>query len=78
MKVAVSIPDAVFEEGEFLARRMATTRSNIYARALGAFVAAHAPDQMTEAMNAVIDAVGPEIDPFVAEAGRQMLARGEW
>jgi metal-responsive CopG/Arc/MetJ family transcriptional regulator len=35
MKVAVSIPDDVFAEAEALAKRMKSSRSEIYSRALG-------------------------------------------
>lgn len=79
MKVAVSIPDPVFNEAELLVRQLGTTRSELYARALGAFVAQHAPDRVTEAMNRVIDEVGSEPDPLIVRAGaRQVLKYTEW
>jgi metal-responsive CopG/Arc/MetJ family transcriptional regulator len=78
MKVAVSIPDPVFSEAEALARRLNASRSQIYARALDAFVATHAPERVTEALNAVIDAAGGEPDAFVRRAARQTLQRSEW
>ena len=58
MKVAVSIPDAVFSEAEDLAKRLKASRSEIYSRALGEFLARHAPDRVTETMNDAIAAVG--------------------
>ena len=78
MKTAVSIPDDVFEEAERLATEMQTSRSRLYSRALQEFVARHAPDRLTEAMNRVIDKVGPEIDEFSQSAARQVLKRVEW
>ena len=48
MKVAVSIPDPIFMEAEAVARRLKLSRSKVYARALGEFVANHAPDRTTE------------------------------
>ena len=78
MKVAVSIPDPVFSEGELLVKRLKTTRSDVYARALDAFVGAHAPDRVTEAMNDVVDAVGPGPDAFASAATRRVLDRVEW
>jgi len=78
MKVAVSIPDPVFAEAELLATRLKTTRSEIYARALDAFVGAHAPDRVTEAINAVVDEVGGEPDDFARAAARRLLDRVEW
>jgi metal-responsive CopG/Arc/MetJ family transcriptional regulator len=78
MKVAVSIPDPVFSEAEALARRLNASRSEIYARALDAFVATHAPERVTEALNAVVAANGAEPDAFVRRAARQTLERAEW
>ncbi len=78
MKVAVSIPDQVFAEAEALVKRFKTSRSELYSRALGAFVGLHAPDRVTETMNAVVDEVGPEPDRFTAAAARQALSRAEW
>ena len=78
MKVAVSSPDDVFEEADELATRLKTSRSDVYARALAEFVGNHAPDRVTEAMDAVIDAVGEEPDAFSKAAARRVLDRVEW
>lgn len=56
MKVAVSIPDAVFSKADDLAKRLKASRSEIYSRALGEFLGRHSPDRVTEAMN---DTVAP-------------------
>jgi metal-responsive CopG/Arc/MetJ family transcriptional regulator len=78
MKTAVSIPDDVFEEAELLAAELQTSRSQLYSRALQEFVARHAPDRLTEAMNRVISEVGNEVDAFSRRASRQVLERVEW
>lgn len=78
MKTAVSIPDDVFGEAERLATELRTSRSQLYSRALQEFVARHAPDRLTEAMNRVIDEVGPEIDEFSQRASRRVLEQVEW
>jgi metal-responsive CopG/Arc/MetJ family transcriptional regulator len=78
MKTAISLPDDVFEEADRLAAELKTSRSQLYSRALREFVARHAPDRLTEAMNRVIDEVGPEIDEFSQSASRQVLERIEW
>jgi metal-responsive CopG/Arc/MetJ family transcriptional regulator len=78
MKVAVSIPDAVFAETEDLAKQLGTSRSEIYSRALSEFLGRHAPDRVTELMNQAIAAVGAQTDPFVARAARRALRRVEW
>ena len=78
MKVAVSIPDDVFEEADALAARLHTTRSDIYARALAAYVGEHGSDRVTEAMNRVIDALGQPSEEFGRAAARRVLDRSEW
>jgi hypothetical protein len=78
MKIAVSIPDDVFEEAERLARRMGKSRSQLYNHALAEYVARHAPDRVTEAMDRVCDQLGQPTDPFVATASRRILERSDW
>ena len=78
MKVAVSIPDDVFEEADALAARLRTTRSDVYARALAAYVGEHDTDRVTEAMNDVVDAVSASRDEFTRAAARRVLDRSEW
>ena len=78
MKTAVSIPNKVFEEAERLARRMKKSRSEVYRRALDEYLARHAPDHVTEAMNQVCAELGSERDPFVSAASRRILERVEW
>jgi len=78
MKVAVSIPDPIFNQADALARRLGTTRSKLYARALDAYVTEHDPDEITAAINAVVDAVGDEPDEFVRASVNRQLRRVEW
>jgi len=78
MKAAVSIPDDVFVQADQLARRLKTSRSRLYSRAISEFLARHAPDQVTEEMNRVCDEVGEELDPFIRVAARRVLERSEW
>ncbi len=80
MKTAVSIPDEVFEKLERLARRARRSRSEVFSAALREYVARHAPDEVTEAMNRVCEQVGDQHEGFVAAAGRRvlMLENAEW
>jgi len=75
----VSIPDSIFEEAEQLAKRFGTSRSEVYARALDAFAAAHAPDRVTEALDVALEAAGETgLDDFSREAARRVMGRTEW
>jgi metal-responsive CopG/Arc/MetJ family transcriptional regulator len=78
MKVAVSIPDDVFADAEALAKRLKSSRSEIYSRALGEFIGHHAPDRVTDLMNEVVDLVSEDADAFSAEAARRVLKTVDW
>ena len=79
MKTAVSIPDEVFEKVERLAKKAHRSRSEVFSTALKEYVARHAPDEVTEAMNRVVcDALGDAPDGFVTAAGRRVLENSEW
>jgi hypothetical protein len=78
MKTAVSIPDDVFQEAEALAHRAKRSRSDLYARALSEYVARHAPDRVTEAMDRVLDDLNERQDKFSQRAARRTLERTEW
>jgi metal-responsive CopG/Arc/MetJ family transcriptional regulator len=78
MKTAVSIADDVFERAERLAQRASKSRSQIFSDALREYVARHAPDEITAAMDRVIEDVGQATDDFVAAASRRVLERSEW
>lgn len=78
MKIAVSIPDAVFSEAESLAKQLNASRSEVYSRALKEFLGRHAPDRVTEQMDRIIASVGQESDAFSQGAARRVLKRVEW
>jgi len=83
MKTAVSIPDGVFADGERLAVRLQTSRSQLYARALAEFVARHDDDQLVAAMDKVIGEVGTDDaeatrSNFSREAARRVIRQVEW
>jgi len=79
MKTAVSVPDRVFAEAERLAKRLKKSRSQVYAEALAEYVARHDEDQVTERVNAALEAVGEaHRDPAMAEAVYRVLRDVEW
>ena len=78
MKIAVSVPDDVFEEAGQLARRMKRTRSEVYSRALAEYLARHTEDRVTEAMDRALAEIGEPADQFVRAASRRVLKRSDW
>jgi predicted transcriptional regulator len=78
MKTAVSIPDDVFEKVERFARRTKRSRSEVFSTALREYIARHAPDEVTDAINLAVDEIGDQTDEFVAAAARRVLEKTEW
>jgi metal-responsive CopG/Arc/MetJ family transcriptional regulator len=78
VKITISIPDEVFEQAERLARRTKKSRSQLFSEALQEYVARHAPETVTEAMDRVCAEVGQEEDTCVSSAARCVLKRNEW
>jgi antitoxin MazE6 len=78
MKTAVSIPDEVFAKAERLARRSKRSRSELFSAALSEYVARHAPDEVTEAMDRVCTELGEQPDRFITAAARRVLERSDW
>lgn len=61
VKIAVSIPDPLFESGDQLARRRKISRSQLYAIALESLLTAEDDSEITGRLNAVY-AAGPPAD----------------
>ena len=78
MKTAVSLPDHIFRAAEQHARRAKKSRSQLYADAIAEYLARHAPDEVTDAMNRVADQLEAAPDPFAGAAARRVLERIEW
>jgi len=77
MKTVVSIPDDVFEKVERFARRVKRSRSEVFSAALREYMARHAPDEVTDAINQAVDEIGDQEDDFVAAAARRVLEKTE-
>ena len=79
MRTAISLPGDLFRAAERHAKRLRKSRSQLYAEALAEYLARHAPDEVTEAMNRVVERVGgPEPDPILGRVARRVLERTEW
>jgi len=78
MKTAISIPDDVFKVAERLARRTKKSRSQLFSDAVREYVARHAADEVTDAMDRVCSEVDQRPDTFTAAASSRILKRAEW
>jgi len=78
MKTAVSIPDDVFQGAEKLARRTKRSRSQLFSDTLKEYLARHASDEITDAMDQLCAELEPPTDEFVSSAARRILQRSQW
>ena len=82
MKTAVSLPDEIFQAAERYTRQVHKSQSQLYTEALSEYLARHAPDEVTEAMNRIMDeleaSADTSLDPFVGAAARRILESSEW
>ncbi len=58
MKTAISLPDALFEAAENLAKRLGMSRSELYATALDLFVRGHRGRGVTDKLNEIYGSEG--------------------
>ncbi len=75
MKVAVSIPDPIFREAERVSRRLRVPRSQLYSRAVEAFVRKHSDPELTAQLNATLAKVGSKTEPGWENPGLEVLRR---
>jgi predicted transcriptional regulator len=78
MKTAISVPDEVFKQAERLARRQGRSRSELYSAAVREYVARHAPDDVTDALDRVVEDLGQEPAAFRRTAAKRVMQRTEW
>jgi len=78
MKVALSIPDDLFESAETLGKRLGVSRSRLYATALADFVAKHRGRKVTDALDRVYGTEDSRLDSRVRRLQQQSLERDTW
>jgi metal-responsive CopG/Arc/MetJ family transcriptional regulator len=78
MKVALSIPDEVFESAESLGKRLGVSRSRLYATALAEFVAKHKGRKITERLNTVYSTEDSGVDATTRRLQQRSLERDAW
>ena len=78
MKVALSIPDDLFESAETLGKRLGLSRSRLYATALADYMAKHRGSKTTERLNAVYAHETQSLDPALRRAQAKTIGREKW
>jgi hypothetical protein len=78
MKVAISVPEPVFDAAERLSRRMRISRSQLYSRAVEAWVREHGGEDVTERLDAVYREQPSTLDAEQEGATLEVLRRERW
>jgi metal-responsive CopG/Arc/MetJ family transcriptional regulator len=78
MKVALSIPDDLFQSAETLSKRLGVSRSRLYATALADFLAKHRGRKVTDRLNAVYGIEESRLEPTARRLQRRSLERDAW
>ena len=78
MKIALSIPDELFDSAETLGKRLGVSRSRLYATALADFVAKHQSRKVTARLDAVYATEDSRLDAGTRRLQARSLSRDPW
>ena len=80
MKTAISLPDPLFDAAERLARRLGISRSELYQRAVKAYLKESRGDGVTEALNELYgdEGVTARVDPVLEEIQQASISSEDW
>jgi metal-responsive CopG/Arc/MetJ family transcriptional regulator len=78
MKIAISVPDDVFQAGEHLAQQLGLSRSQLYADALTAYLSARGAAAVTAKLNGIYSTVSSKVDSAFASSQLKRLANETW
>ena len=77
MKVAISVPDPLFEAADALARQLKKSRSQLYAEAVAAYLGAVGEDAVREQLDAVYATQDSSPDPVLTQMFLETLNPNE-
>jgi metal-responsive CopG/Arc/MetJ family transcriptional regulator len=78
MKTAISLPDSVFEEAEVLAQNLGLSRSELYTKALQAYLKKYNRSQILLKLNQIYSKESSELDPVMAKMQFVSLSHEDW
>lgn len=78
MKIAISLPDAVFDAAERLAAQLKVPRSQLYAEALSAYLGTRGAAAVTEQLDAVYAKERSSLDAMLSEAQARAIQDETW
>ncbi|MDZ7780356.1 MAG: ribbon-helix-helix protein, CopG family [Gemmatimonadota bacterium] len=78
MKIAISVPDEIYEAADEVADRLGLSRSELYARAVAEYVAKHRNEDITARLNEVYGDEASGLDPAVRTAQARSVGSPDW
>jgi metal-responsive CopG/Arc/MetJ family transcriptional regulator len=78
MKTAISMPDDLFRLAEATARRLRVSRSELYAKAIAAFLKQHDANTITERLNELYSRYPAKVDSGLHRAQLKSLQKNAW
>jgi metal-responsive CopG/Arc/MetJ family transcriptional regulator len=78
MKTAISLPDPIFEEAELLARRLGVSRSELYTKALKAYLHKYNCEQTLNKLNQIYSEESSDPDPVLTKIQLMSLPSEDW
>ena len=78
MKIAISVPDDLFDTADQLADRLGLSRSELYARAVAEYLARHRDHDVTARLNEVLSDEPGGVDPAIRSAQGRSVGLSDW
>jgi metal-responsive CopG/Arc/MetJ family transcriptional regulator len=78
MKTAISMPDELFQEAEVTARRLRVSRSELYAKAIAAFLKQQNGETITARLNDLYSQHTAKVDSGLYRAQLKSLDKDSW
>ena len=78
MKTAISIPDSVFQAAESLAKRLGISRSELFRRAVDAYIDNHKFSGVREALDGVYSQEQSGVDEALNRMQLASLPKEDW
>ena len=78
MKIAISVPDEVFDSADELARELGISRSELYSTAVAEYLAKHRSEDVTARVNEVYGDEPSGLQAKLRRAQAKSIGPSEW